>query len=119
MSSYPLASTTWDKEEFVAIQRVIDSGRFTMGNEVESFENEFADYVGAKHAVMVNSGSSANLALLTSCRYRENPLLQPGDEVIVPSISFVASAAAITYVGAKPVFVDVNMDDWLINKCIY
>jgi CDP-6-deoxy-D-xylo-4-hexulose-3-dehydrase len=110
MSSYPLASTTWDKEEFVAIQRVIDSGRFTMGHEVESFENEFAKYVGAKHAVMVNSGSSANLALLTSCRYRENPLLQPGDEVIVPAVSWSTTYYPVNQVGAVLKFVDIDPD---------
>ena len=63
MTRYPLASTTWGDEEIDAIQEVIQSGRFTMGEQVASFESSFAKYVGTKYAVMVNSGSSANLAL--------------------------------------------------------
>jgi CDP-6-deoxy-D-xylo-4-hexulose-3-dehydrase len=85
---YPLASTTWDQEEYLALNRVIDSGRFTMGQEVMEFEGQFANYIGAKHAVMFNSGSSANLALIAAARYMKDSLLQPGDEVIVPAVSW-------------------------------
>ena len=61
MIDYPLATDTWDDNEYAAINRVINSNRFTMGPEVEKFENEFAEYFGSKYAVMVNSGSSANI----------------------------------------------------------
>ena len=59
MINYPLAADTWDEKEYEAIDRVIKSNRFTMGPEVEKFEEEFAKYFGSKYAVMVNSGSSA------------------------------------------------------------
>ena len=57
--SYSLASSTWDEQELVAIQNVIQTGKFSMGEYVSNFEKEFADYTGSKFAVMVNSGSSA------------------------------------------------------------
>ena len=56
----PLATSTWDDAEYSAMQRVIQSGRFTMGHEVATFEAEFSKYHKTKYAVMVNSGSSAN-----------------------------------------------------------
>ena len=65
MGTYPLASSTWGEEEIQAMYEVINSGKFTMGEKVSRFEDRFAKEVGAKHAVMFNSGSSANLALLT------------------------------------------------------
>ena len=62
---YSLSSDTWDKEELQAIQDVIDSGRYTMGPKVAQFEKEFAEMFGSPHAIMVNSGSSANLLMLS------------------------------------------------------
>ena len=79
----PLATSTWDDAEIEAIQRVIERDRYTMGSEVEQFEQEFAAYVGSKHAVMCNSGSSANLLMVAAlCHER----LKPRDEVIVPAL---------------------------------
>ena len=57
MINYPLAADTWDEAEYAAINRVIKSNRFTIGPEVDMFENEFAEFFGSKYAVMVNSGS--------------------------------------------------------------
>ena len=57
---YPLAYDSWGEEEKQALQKVIDSGRYTMGNEVAEFEKQFAEKYKAKYAVMANSGSSAN-----------------------------------------------------------
>jgi len=68
--SYPLASSTWDQDEYAAIERVVKTGRFTMGDEVATFEKRFADWVGSRYAVMVNSGSSANLAMIASLMFR-------------------------------------------------
>jgi CDP-6-deoxy-D-xylo-4-hexulose-3-dehydrase len=62
---YPLASDNWDHKEFEAIQQVIDSNHFTMGEQVRIFEESVAKKFGSKFAVMVNSGSSANLIMLT------------------------------------------------------
>ena len=61
---YPLASSTWGKEEVEAIQRVIDTDMYTMGKHVKQFEQEFAEMFDSENAVMVNSGSSANLLIL-------------------------------------------------------
>ena len=69
---YPLATSSWDENEFNALQEVIKSDRFTMGNEVEEFEKAFAHFFGSKHAVMVNSGSSANLIMIAALRYTNN-----------------------------------------------
>jgi len=85
-----------------AVARVLESGRFVLGEEVEAFEREFAEFCGAAHAVAVNSGTSAlQLALLASGIGR-------GDEVITVPFTFVATAAVIDYVGAVPVFVDID-----------
>lgn len=108
MKNYLLASTTWGVEELDAIQKVIASGRFTMGSEVLSFEQEFASYVGAKFAVMLNSGSSANLALLTSLRYRNEPLVNPGDEIIVPAVSWSTTYYPVNQTGCILKFVDID-----------
>jgi CDP-6-deoxy-D-xylo-4-hexulose-3-dehydrase len=108
MKNYVLASTTWGVEELDAIQKVVVSGRFTMGSEVLSFEQEFASYVGAKFAVMLNSGSSANLALLTSLRYRNEPLVNPGDEIIVPAVSWSTTYYPVNQTGCILKFVDID-----------
>lgn len=108
MKNYLLASTTWGVEELDAIQKVIASGRFTMGSEVLSFEQEFASYVGAKFAVMLNSGSSANLALLTSLRYRNEPMVNPGDEIIVPAVSWSTTYYPVNQTGCILKFVDID-----------
>jgi len=85
-----------------AIQRVIDSSSFIMGEEVRLFEQEFAQYIGAKHAVGVGSGTDAlHLALLAVG-------VGPGDEVITVSHTFIATGGAVTQCGAKPVFVDID-----------
>jgi DegT/DnrJ/EryC1/StrS aminotransferase family. len=87
---FPLAAASWDKEEIDAMQRVIASGMFTMGANVQAFERDFADYVGSRHCVMVNSGSSANLLIVAALFYTQNDKLklQRGDEVIVPAVSW-------------------------------
>lgn len=85
-----------------AVARVFETGRFVLGEEVSAFEREFADFCGAAHAVAVNSGTSAlQLALLAAG-------VGAGDEVITVPFTFVATAAVIDYVGAVPVFVDID-----------
>jgi dTDP-4-amino-4,6-dideoxygalactose transaminase len=85
-----------------AVIDVIRSGRHVGGREVESFEREFADYVGAEHAVAVNSATSAEMLTLISLD------VKPGDEIIVPSHTMFATVEPIFHVGAKPVFVDID-----------
>ncbi len=98
----PVARPESDEREADAVRRVLASGWWTQGPEVEVFEREFAAYVGASHACAVSSGTTAlHLALLVAG-------IVPGDEVITVSHSFIATASAIRYCGAMPVFVDID-----------
>ena len=92
-----------------AISDVIDSAQFVLGPAVAAFEENFAAYCDRKYCIAVNSGTSAlHLALLAAG-------VGPGDEVITVSMTFVATAAAILYCGAKPVFVDIDPATWTID----
>ena len=104
----PLATSTWDEEEYDAIQRVISSDRYTMGLEVKSFEEEFASYFGSKYCVMSNSGSSANLLAVSSLIHSKRHSLKPGDEVIVPAVSWSTTYYPLHQNGLKMKFVDIN-----------
>ena len=85
-----------------AVLKVLDSSVYVLGPEVNRFEQEFANYQAAEHGVAVNTGTSAlHLALIAAG-------VGSGDEVITVSMSFIATAAAISYTGATPVFVDVD-----------
>ncbi|KGJ06222.1 CDP-6-deoxy-D-xylo-4-hexulose-3-dehydrase [Paracoccus halophilus] len=110
MSRFPLATSSWDAAERAALQRVIDSDRFTMGPEVAAFEADFARYTGSRHAVMVNSGSSANLAMVAALRYTRNDdlRLMPGDEVIVPAVSWSTTYFPLYQYGLHLKFVDID-----------
>lgn len=111
-TKYPLATATWDQAEYDAIQRVIASGIFTMGPEVQGFEKRFAEYTGSAHCVMVNSGSSANLLMVAALRYSKNPVfqIQPGDEVIVPAVSWSTTYYPLHQYGLRIKFVDIDLD---------
>jgi CDP-6-deoxy-D-xylo-4-hexulose-3-dehydrase len=108
--TYELASTSWGQEELDAIARVVATGQFTMGEEVRRFERAFADRFGVDHAVMMNSGSSANLVGVAAlCHVHDRPL-QRGDEVIVPAISWATTFHPLQQYGLKLRFVDVELD---------
>jgi CDP-6-deoxy-D-xylo-4-hexulose-3-dehydrase len=104
----PLASSTWDEKEVIAAKKVLDSGQTTMGLEVADFEARFAKMTGSKFAVMFNSGSSANLAMLFSLKYSKEHGLRPGCEVIVPAVSWSTTYYPVSQAGFKLRFVDVN-----------
>ena len=108
--AYELSSTSWGREEIDALQRVIQSGRFTMGEQVGLFERSFAATFGMKHAVMVNSGSSANLVAVAALAYRSRSPLTRGDEAIVPAISWATTYHPLQQYGLKLRFVDVELD---------
>lgn len=92
-----------------AIAAVISSNCFIEGEPTEQFEREFADYCGVRHAIAVDSGTAAlQLALLALG-------IGPGDEVIVPANTFIATGAAAASIGATPVFVDSDPQTWLIG----
>lgn len=107
---YELASSTWDKEELRAIQSVVDNDRFTMGPKVKAFEQRFAEKMGSRYAIMVSSGSAANLVGIAALFYRKNNPLKPGDEVIVPAISWATTYYPLQQYGLKLRFVDVELD---------
>lgn len=107
-SKYELASSTWDELEIQAMQSVIQSGKFTMGDRVGEFEKQFAAHVGAKYAVMVNSGSSANLVLVNALKYHSKFNLELGDEIIVPAVSWSTTYYPVTQSGFVLKFVDIN-----------
>jgi dTDP-4-amino-4,6-dideoxygalactose transaminase len=101
-----LCDLNFDRGERQIVDRVIKSKWLTMGETVQKLETDFARFAGAKHAIAVSSGTAAlHLAMLALD-------IGPEDEVLVPSLSFVASANAILYTGAKPIFVDISsLDD--------
>src|SRR5512147_2622685 len=113
----PVAKPMMDEAEVQAAGRAIRSGWVTQGPEVAAFEREFAAYVGARHACAVSSGTTAlHLALLAVG-------VGVGDEVVTVSHSFIATANAVRYCGATPVFVDIkpatyNMDPSLVERAI-
>lgn len=92
-----------------AMSRVLDSGQFAGGPVVEDFEKHFAQFCGTQHAVGVGSGTEALWLALLACG------IQPGDEVILPPNTFIATAEAVLWCGARPVFADVDERTCLLD----
>lgn len=113
LHKYPLCVSTWGQEELKAMNKVISSGIFTQGKYVKDFEKEFARLFGSRYACMVNSGSSANLLAVATLFYVKNKPLKPGDEVIVPAVSWDTTFAPLQQFGLKVKFVDI--DDKTLN----
>lgn len=109
-NSYTLATSTWDEKELEAIQSVIDKDMFTMGESVATFEKDFCKFVDSKYAVMVSSGSTANLIATAALFYTKNPKLKRGDEVIVPAVSWSTTYFPLQQYGLKLKFVDIDLD---------
>lgn len=113
----PATHQALEKEIFEAITPLIRNAEFIMGKPVAEFENEFANYIGAKYCISLNSGTAAlHLALMALG-------VGPGDEVITAANSFIATAEAISFVGATPVFVDCdpatyNLDATKLERAI-
>ena len=105
----PIAKPWIDKEEEQAVVNVLRSGNIAQGKVVEDFENQFANYIGTKYAIAVNSGTAALQIALMSAG------IKPGDEVITSPFSFIATANSILFCGAKPVFVDIDEETYNIN----
>ena len=105
----PIASPVIGEEERAAVLRVLESGVLAQGPAVDAFETAFAERLGVRHAVAVGSGSAALLVALLAHGVGE------GDEVITTPFSFIASANAVLFAGARPRFVDVREDDFNID----
>ncbi len=109
----PIARPSFGRPEEEAVVEVLRSGWVSQGPRVAEFERRFAEYVGAAHAVAVSSCTTAlHLALLAQG-------VKPGDEVICPSLSFIATANAIAYAGATPVFADIDRSTYNLDpSCV-
>ena len=101
-----LSSQTYGAEEIAAINQVLESGRVTMGQEVLAFEREFAEYIGTRHAVMVNSGSSANLAMVAAMCATGR--LRRGCKVYAPAMSWSTTIWPMLQYGLDPILVDCD-----------
>lgn len=108
-SPIPAARPVIDEADIEAAVRVLRSGMVVQGPEVAGFEQEFSPFVGGRHCVAVNSGTSALHMTLLALG------IGPGDEVIVPSFSFAATGNAVRLVGAEPVFADIQRDTFNID----
>ena len=111
--NWPLAHDTWDNKERDAMHEVIASGRFTFGEKVKNFEDEFCEYFGFPYAVQVNSGGSANLLMVAAAV--ERGWISKGDKVIVPAVGWSTSYFPFIQYGIDLIFVDVDKDTWNIN----
>jgi perosamine synthetase len=105
----PVARPAIGQDEISAVTAVLESGMLASGERVAEFEKKFADYCGTTHAVAINNGTAALHAALLAADIGQ------GDEVIVPSFSFIATATAVSMTGAKPIFVDVNEQTFNID----
>lgn len=104
----PISKVVIDDEQIEAVVTVLKSGNLREGPECRAFEVEFAQYVGAAHALTASSGTAAiHMAYLA--------LLEPEDEVLVPSFTFFATASMVAAVGAVPVFCDVDPETWTLD----
>ena len=113
----PLAYSGLRDIDIEAVTNVLKSGNLTMGLEVKKFESAMANYLGTKHFVMVNSGSSANL-LMVEALLRPTvtkPMLSPGDSVLVPAIAWPTTIWPLIQLGLNPIFVDVNPNTLAID----
>lgn len=103
-----ISEITLTESEIDAAVSVLRSGALRQGKECAAFETEFAEYVGAKHAITNANGSAAlHLAYMA--------FLNPGDEVLVPSFTFIATGSMVTAAGGRPVFCDIDPDTFLID----
>ena len=99
----------YEKEIESAIKNVLKSGRYTLGENVESFEDEFSKYIGTKYGIGVNSGTDALILSLNAIG------IKPGDEIITTPFTAIPTYSAIRQVNAIPIFADVDPETFLID----
>lgn len=105
----PIARPDLGPEEVAAVTEVLESGMLAQGRRVAALEEGWANYVGVRHAIAMGNGTQALMAIFAGID------LEPGDEVITVSHTFAATANAILYTGATPVFIDIEPDTYLID----
>lgn len=113
----PLGSNGLRKKDIAAIIETLESGNLTMGAKVKEFEGAISNYLGVKHFIFMNSGSSANLAIFESLMRpsKGKPLLNRGDCVLVPAIAWPTTIWPIVQLGLRPMFVDVDRQTLAID----
>ena len=113
----PLASSGLRAKDIDEVIKTLNSGNLTMGTRVREFETAMASYLNAKHFVMVNSGSSANLLMIEALLRPTygNSLLNPGDSVLLPAIAWPTTVWPIVQLGLNPVFIDVDLETLSID----
>jgi CDP-6-deoxy-D-xylo-4-hexulose-3-dehydrase len=113
----PLASIGLRQQDISSAIEVLESGQLTMGNRVKDFESAMSSYLGSKEFVMMNSGSSANLAMIEALMrpVKSEPKLNVGDGVLVPAIAWPTTIWPLIQLGLKPVFVDVDENTLAID----
>ena len=114
---YPLLTNAFSKQDLKEAIKVIKTGQITMSKVTKNFEQKFAKFVGAKYALMVNSGSSANLLAVASLNFKKN------SEIITPNLTFSTTVAPIYQLGLVPHFIGVEKNKFLadpshIERCI-
>ena len=113
---YPLLENGLSKKDLKAGSKVLISGRITMGKKTEEFEKEFKNFLGVKYALMVNSGSSANLlSTFASCNPLRKNRFQKGDEAIIQSLCWPTSLWPLVQCGLKINFIDINPSTLNVN----
>ena len=110
--SVPISKNWFDTEELLAIQEPLKSGWVVQGPKVKSFENAFADYTQARHALACTSGTAALHSAALALQ------VKTGDEVIVPGFTWVATSNVIELIGAKPVFCDISLDTFNLDPTL-
>ena len=114
---YPLLENALSAKDLISGIKVIISGQLTMSRKTKEFEKFFAKKIGSKYALMVNSGSSANLLVtFAACNPMRNNRFKVGDEVLIPSVCWPTSLWPLVQAGLKPVFVDVDRDSLNVNS---
>lgn len=110
MIRYPVSVAAIDRRDVKALHDVVDSGRWTLGPRIADFEKRFAGKMGMRHAVMTNSGSSANLIATAALTFQSKGALRPGDEVIVPAIAWSTTYSPLHQYGLRIRVVDVDLE---------
>jgi len=117
INQYPMLEKGFTTGDIMRGVEVLLSRNITMSNLTKKFENDFAKFIGAKHALMVNSGSSANLlAAFALVNPKKKKRLKPGDKFIIPATCWSTSLWPLVQCGLKPEFVDVSINSYCLDE---
>ena len=119
LNNYPLLEKGFTNEDIIRGVEVLLSRKLTMSEITKKFELNFSKFVGSKYALMVNSGSSANLlSAFALVNPKKKGRLKPGDKFIIPAICWSTSLWPLVQCGLKPEFIDVNIDNYCLDETL-